>query len=289
MNEIEKDMMRSMVNLLNEASSRYYNGGEVIMSDKEFDMRLADLKQLEEETGVIFSNSPSVCVGAPVLTELKEIEHKYPMLSLDKCHSVDEIVEFANNKELVASIKLDGCSVALTYENGILTKAETRGNGHIGNDIIEHVKQFVNVPSKINKEDTYLIYGEAVIVDEDFVEVNKDGEFKNSRNLTSGTLSVLDTSLVAKRKLRFIAWDVIEGGYSSSFFVNLNEAKELGFDVVPNWRLVETGSAKKFNGIDYVFDYAKENGLPCDGIVFKFNDIKYGKSLGANGCSFEID
>lgn len=285
MNAIEKDIMRGLVSILNEASDRYYNSGNPIMTDEQFDARLSDLKQLEEETGFVFANSPTQNVGYKVLTELNEVTHNHPMLSLEKCHTADELVKFANDKELVASIKLDGLTVSLAYEDGVLVSAETRGNGHVGSDITEHVKQFKNVPLKINKTGTYIIDGEAIITDEDFAEVNKNGEYKNSRNLAAGTLAVLDTSLVAKRNLKFFAWDVIVGG-GNKLNDNLNEARELCFDVVPYWSVASLNPNKINGTFDYIFDFAKEEGLPCDGIVFKFNDIEYGKSLGATSHHF---
>ena len=285
MKPIELDIMKGLVSILNEASDRYYNSGNPIMTDAQFDARLEDLRQLEEETGFVFANSPTQNVGYKVLTELKEVEHSSPMLSLDKCHTVEELIKFANNKELVASIKLDGLTCRLTYEDGLLVRAETRGNGHVGSDITEHVKQFKNVPLKINKEGTYIIDGEAIIKDDDFAEINKDGEYKNSRNLASGTLAVLDTSLVAKRRLRLLGWDVVEGG-GNKLNDNLNEAKALGFDIVPYWFAANLNPKKLDGTIVYIFDYAKEEGLPCDGIVFKFNDIEYGKSLGSTSHHF---
>ena len=294
MNPVELDIMRGMVSILNEASERYYSG-KPIMTDEQFDARLKDLQQLEEETGLILSNSPTQNVGAKILTELKEVVHSHQMLSLEKCHTVDELTKFANNKELVASIKLDGLTCSLTYENGLLVLAETRGNGIVGNDITEHVKRFKNVPLKITKEGTYIIAGEAIITDDDFAEVNKNGEYKNSRNLAAGSLTVLDTSLVAKRKLSFLAWDVIEGGSSNLLKDNLNEANALGFDVVPSWIVNNLDTNKLQSTIDYVFDFASDEGLPCDGIVFKFNDIEYGKSLGAtshhlrNGIAYKAE
>ena len=284
MNQIELDFMKGMISILNQASEAYY-GGNPIMSDSQFDTRLADLQELENETGVIFANSPSVNVGAKVLSNLPEVVHNHPMLSLEKCHSPEEIVRFSNNKELVASIKCDGMTVSLLYENGILIRGESRGNGHSGNDITEHVKQFLNVPLKINKKGIYIVDGEAVILDEDFSEVNKKGEFKNSRNLVAGTLSALDTSLVSQRKIRFITWDIIEGG-GNSLKDNLNEAKDLGFDIVPYWHAIGLDLKKLQSTIDYIFEYASDEGLPCDGIVFKFNDIEYGKSLGATSHHF---
>jgi DNA ligase (NAD+) len=133
---------------------------------------------------------------------------------------------------------------------------------------------------------SYIIDGEAIITDEDFAEVNKNGEYKNSRNLASGTLAVLDTSLVAKRRLKFFAWDVISGG-NNSLSDNLNEARSLCFDVVPYWSAVNLNPQKLQSTLDYIFDFAKEEGLPCDGIVFKFNDIEYGKSLGSTSHHFK--
>lgn len=285
MNAIELDMMKGMVSILNEASEAYYNSGNPIMTDEQFDTRLNDLRQLEEETGFVLANSPTQNVGAKVLTELKEVKHSHQMLSLEKCHTTEEIIKFANNKELIASVKLDGLTVSLTYENGLLVSAETRGNGHIGSDITEHVKQFKNVPLKINKDGIYIIDGEAIITDMDFAEINKNGEYKNSRNLASGTLSVLDTSLVSKRRLRFFAWDIIEGG-CNSLKDSLIAAKELGFDIVPFWSAINLDSKKLQGTIDYIFDYSKEEGLPTDGIVFKFDDIEYGKSLGFTSHHF---
>lgn len=289
MNEIELNLMKGMVSILNEASEAYYNGQTPLMSDEMFDMRLKDLREFEEETGFAFSNSPTQTVGARVLTELNEVTHTSPMLSLDKCHNVTELLKFINNKETVASIKLDGLTCRLTYEDGILVRAETRGDGYSGSDVTEHVKHFLNVPMNIDKTGTYTVDGEAIITDEDFAEINKNNEYKNSRNLASGTLAVLDTSLVAKRRLRFMLWDVIEGG-GNSLKDNLNEAKKLYFDVTPFWFVPNTSNALNPNNlqsnIDYIFEFAKNNGFPCDGAVFKFNDIEYGKSLGATSHHF---
>lgn len=286
-NQIELDIMRGMVSILNDASEAYYNTGKLIMTDEQFDARLADLKQMEEETGFILSNSPTINVGARVLTELPEVEHGHLMLSLEKCHTIDEIIKFSNNKELVASIKLDGLTASLLYKDGELVRAETRGNGIKGNDVTEHIKRFKNIPLKIDKQGTYVIDGECIITDEDFAEINKDGEYKNSRNLAAGTLAVLDISLVAKRKLSFYAWDVIEGGNSNNLKDNLNEAKTLGFDIVPSWVATNLNPKNLQDNIDYVFEFAAEEGLPNDGIVFKFNDIVYGKSLGKTEHHFK--
>lgn len=285
-NQIELDMMRGMVSILNDASYAYYNTGNPIMTDEQFDARLEDLRQLEEETGFVLSNSPTHNVGTKVLTELSEVEHNHLMLSLEKCHTIDEIIKFSNNKELVASIKLDGLTASLLYEDGQLVRAETRGNGIKGNDVTEHIKRFKNVPLKIDKRGTYIVDGECIITDEDFAEINKNGEYKNSRNLAAGTLAVLDTSLVAQRKLSFYAWDVIKGGNSNNLKDNLNEARTLGFDTVPSWVATNLDPKNLQSNIDYVFEFAADEGLPCDGIVFKFNNIEYGKSLGSTSHHF---
>ena len=283
MNSIELDIMKGMVSILNEASDRYYNGKPLIMSDSEFDSRLADLKQFEEETGFVLANSPVHNVGYKVLGNIPEVEHNHLMLSLDKRYSVEDVVEFADNRELIASIKADGLTVSIKYDNGMLVSAESRGNGYIGSDITEHIKHFINVPLKINKIGTYIIDGEAIILDEDFEEINAqrtdEDKYENSRNLACGTLTSLDTSVVNERKMRFFGWDVVEGG-CNSLKENLAEARSLGFDIIPFWSVANLDPKKLQGTIDYVFEYAKEDGIPCDGIVFKYDDIEYGKSLG---------
>lgn len=279
---------------LNRASEAYYNTGQPIMSDYEFDKKIEELKQWEEEIGIVLSNSPTHNVGAMVLDNIKEVTHKTPMLSLEKCHSVEEIIKFANNHNLVASVKLDGLTVRLTYKNGNLVLAESRGNGVVGSDVTEHVKQFTNVPLHINKEGTYIIDGEALIKLDDFAEINKNGEYKNSRNLAAGTLSSLDTSVVKDRKLSWYAWEVVEGAKESkSFTFSLIEAEELGLDVVPNANLGYSEMDIE-EVIEYCFDKAKEYNLPQDGVVFKFDDVEYGKSLGntshhfRNGIAYKV-
>lgn len=279
---------------LNRASEAYYNTGQPIMSDYEFDQKLEELRQWEEEMGIVLSNSPTHNVGATVLDNIKEVTHKTPMLSLEKCHSTEEIIKFANNHNLVASVKLDGLTVRLTYKNGNLVLAESRGNGVVGSDVTEHVKQFTNVPLHINKEGTYIIDGEALIKLDDFAEINKNGEYKNSRNLAAGTLSSLDTSVVKDRKLSWYAWEVVEGAKESkSFTFSLIEAEELGLDVVPNVNLGYSEMDIE-EVIEYCFDKAKEYNLPQDGVVFKFDDVEYGKSLGntshhfRNGIAYKV-
>lgn len=279
---------------LNKASAAYYNTGQPIMSDVEFDNKLEELRQWEEETGIVLADSPTHNVGATVLDNIKEVKHKTPMLSLEKCHSTEEIIKFANNHNLVASVKLDGLTVRLTYKDGDLILAESRGNGTVGFDVTEHVKQFTNVPLHINKEGTYVIDGEALIKLDDFAEININREYKNSRNLAAGTLSSLDTSVVKDRKLSWYAWEVVEGSSVNEFQKQLLEAVDFGFEIVPNILLSEV---KKDNNLyddnlaidaclRLIFNIADNSNLPQDGVVFKFNDVVYGKSLGNTSHHF---
>lgn len=291
---MNRNQIIDRVKELNKASEAYYNTGQPIMSDAEFDNKLEELRQWEEETGIILVNSPTHNVGATVLDNIKEVTHKTPMLSLEKCHSVEEIIKFANNRNLVASVKLDGLTVRLTYKNGDLILAESRGNGIIGSDVTEHVKQFTNVPLHINKEGTYVIDGEALIKLDDFAEINKNVEYKNSRNLAAGTLSSLDTSVVKDRRLSWYAWEVVEGAKeTTSFTFSLMEAEKLGLDVVPNIN-IKYSEMNITEIIEYCFEKAKEFNLPQDGVVFKFDDVAYGKSLGntshhfRNGIAYKI-
>lgn len=299
---MDKNTIETRVEELNKASEAYYNTGQPVMSDAEFDNKLEELRQWEEETGIVLSNSPTHNVGATVLDNIKEVTHKTRMLSLEKCHSTKEIVKFANNHNLVASVKLDGLTVRLTYKDGDLVLAESRGNGTVGSDVTEHVKQFINVPLHINKEGTYIIDGEALIKLDDFAEINKNGEYKNSRNLAAGTLSSLDTSVVKDRKLSWYAWEVVDGSNVNEFQKQLFEAADLGFEIVPNVLLSEV---KKDNNLHddnltidtclrLIFNIADNNKLPQDGVVFKFDDVAYGKSLGntshhfRNGIAYKV-
>lgn len=291
---MDKNTIATRVKELNKASEAYYNTGQPIMSDAEFDNKLEELRQWEEETGIILSNSPTHNVGAIVLGNIKKVTHESPMLSLAKCHSAEEVKQFAKGHTLVGSVKLDGLTCRLIFKDGELIRAESRGNGTIGNIITDHVKQFLNVPLHINKKGIYIIDGEALIKTDDFEELNKNDEYKTPRNLASGTLGGLDTSVVKNRKLRWYAWEVVEGSkYPESFASSLMEANDLGFETVPfanlTWAELNIQEA-----IDFFLDEAKKENLPQDGVVFKFEDVAYGKSLGStshhfnNGIAFKV-
>lgn len=289
-----KNQIIDRVKELNKASAAYYNTGQPIMSDVEFDNKLEELRQWEEETGIVLADSPTHNVGAIVLDSIQKVTHESPMLSLAKCHSAEEVEQFAKGHTLVGSVKLDGLTCRLIFENGELIRAESRGNGTIGSIITDHAKQFLNVPLHINKKGIYIIDGEALIKTNDFEELNKNDEYKTPRNLASGTLGGLDTSVVKNRKLRWYAWEVVEGSkYPESFASSLMEANDLGFETVPfanlSWAELNVQEA-----IDFFLNEAKKENLPQDGVVFKFEDIEYGKSLGRttdyfnNGIAYKV-
>lgn len=262
---------------INKAKFAYYNTDNPIMSDKEYDNLI---KKYGEE--------PSV--GAPVLNSIKKIKIvDKPMLSLDKVHNEKEIISFSNGYDIVASIKCDGLSVRLIYKNGMLFSANTRGNGSEGADITEHIKYFTNVPLKILKTEKYIIDGEAIIYDDDFKIINKNNQFKNSRNTASGSLALLDMNIVKQRHLSFIAWDIIQGGCSSEcYHYNMEEAEKLGFTTVPMLILDATKIEQEeiANINQTLLKESKEKGIPYDGIVWRINDIKEGSRRGQTAHHF---
>ena len=262
---------------IDKAKFAYYNTDNPIISDKEYDNLI---KKYGEE--------PSV--GAPVLDSIKKITIvDKPMLSLDKAHNEKEIISFSNGYDIVASIKCDGLSVRLIYKNGMLFSANTRGNGSEGADITEHIKYFTNVPLKILKTEKYIIDGEAIIYDDDFKIINKNNQFKNSRNTASGSLALLDMNIVKQRRLSFIAWDIIQGGCSSKcYHYNMEEAEELGFTTVPMLILdaakIEQEEIANIN--QTLLKESKEKGIPCDGVVWRINDVKEGNRRGQTAHHF---
>lgn len=274
-----------LVDELNKASSMYYNGITSPLTDKEWDEKFDLLVKLEKETGYIAPNSPTNKVGYEVLSEIPKVKLTHPMLSLAKCHTVEEVKKFAQGKPIVGSIKLDGLSVSLTYRNGKLMGATTRGNGEIGSDISSHIKYFMNVPKTINKQGIYIIDGECIIFKLDFENINvklpEEEQYANPRNLAAGSLNQLDMSIVKERCLNFIAWRVIEGGSTNSFFDNMIEAKRLGFDTVIMTKINDSNLIE--STINGKKEYAEQVGIPIDGVVFTFDDIEYGMSLGRTG------
>ena len=288
----ETDKIKNLVTILNNASNSYYNSGYAIMSDEEFDLLLKELKDLENKTGIVLSNSPTQHVGAKVTSKLEKIQHERPMLSLDKCHTVQELIDFAEEDECYLSIKCDGLTTRLIYENGELVSAETRGDGETGQQVLFHVKQYVNVPTHIPVDGKYIIDGESVIFLSDFELINstlpEDKKFANSRNLASGTLSNLDSNITKQRNMKFIAWRVIEGDDIDGHFYRLRNAEDLGFTISPMRTFTNKYNSKEqLDGMLHgLRKYANQIGLPMDGIVMAKNSHIKAESMGRTSKFF---
>lgn len=253
-----------------EAKNAYYNTDSPIMSDFEYD------KLVEEYGG-------EISVGAPILDSIKKVHIvDKPMLSLDKVHSIEEIISFKKDKVLIASVKCDGLSVRLVYENGELVSANTRGDGYIGGDITEHVHYIKSIPFIIPKTGHVVIDGEVVILKKDF----DSNRFKNQRNAAAGALALLDMNEVKSRNLSFIMWDIIsiDDNNIETYLDKLIDANDFSFKIVPF--CVVTKKENIEEAIETCQRRAEERGIPCDGVVFKYNDIEYGESLGATAHHF---
>lgn len=271
---------------LNRASEAYYNTGQPIMSDYEFDIKIEELKQWEEETGIVLSNSPTHNVGYLVANELKEVKHNHLMLSLDKTKSVDELIEFLGDKNGFLSVKCDGLTTSLHYINGELIGAETRGDGVAGTECLQNVLTMKNVPKEIPYKDELIIDGETIIGWDTFREINdklpEDKKYKHPRNLVSGSLQLLDSKDAASRNMRFVAWRVIKGFEHKSVFFDLKRAESNGFEIVPMWSYSNNSSdkenlSKMLEDLRYEADF---HNIPYDGAVMAVDDYKIAESMG---------
>lgn len=272
--------LKELTEQLNHYRDSYYNNSESLISDKHYDDLFDELQTLEEETGIIMSNSPTKTVGYEVKSKLEKVKHSHPMLSLDKTKSTDDLVKFSDGRDCIISLKLDGLTVLNTYDNGVLRQSETRGNGEEGEIITHNAKVFDNLPLNIPFDRKFEIEGEAIITQSDFEKINTNGEYKNCRNLVSGSVRQLDSNITKNRHVRFVAWKIPFGvtTYSQGFEI----AAQYGFEVVP---YVKYNS--KYDDIEKAIkvlkDIAKEKTLPIDGLVITYNNIEYGKSLGMTG------
>lgn len=280
--------IKELVEQLNEYRDAYYNEARSDVSDAEYDRLFDVLSELENETGVVYTNSPTQSVGYEVKSELEKVEHSHPMLSLDKTKSVDDLVKFAGDKDCILSLKMDGLTCLLTYENGELVQAETRGDGEIGELITHNARVFDNIPLSIDYKGHFEIEGEAIITYDDFNKINEflpeDKKYKNPRNLASGSVRQLDSKIAAQRHIKFIAWKVPTDIASSSFINRLLYASNLGFDTVPLLPIRGNCNAEFINiVVEQLRKRANEKSFPIDGLVATYNDITYGESLGTTG------
>ncbi len=279
-------LMKEKIELLNKAGKAYYQENREIMSNFEYDKLYDELEQLEKETGTVLSNSPTIHVGYELLSNLPKERHDKPMLSLDKTKEVSALKEWLGQNEGVLSWKLDGLTIVLTYENGKLSKAVTRGNGETGEVITNNAKVFVNVPVVIPHKKTLILRGEAVISYSDFEKINSeipdaDAKYKNPRNLCSGSVRQLNNKITAERNVRFYAFSLVRADgeeFSNSRINQLEWLKSQGFGTV---------EYKRVNGenieetVRWFAENVTENGLPSDGLVLTYDNIAYGESLGA--------
>lgn len=277
--------IRELVDDLNKYRNAYYNESKSLISDFEYDQLYDQLQKLEEEIGIILSNSPTQSVGYEVKSELKKVKHSHPMLSLDKTKSVNDLKKFASDKDCVLMCKMDGLTCLITYEDGNLVKAETRGNGEVGEDITHNAKVFDNIPLRINYPGKLEVEGEAIITYKDFEEINskiknEDDKYKNPRNLASGSVRQLDSKIAAERHIKFVVWKIPTRSNGFSMTENFHFAKTLGFDVVPHLPYYAVDEEETNEMIDELKNVANTFGYPIDGLVMTYDNIQYGLSLG---------
>lgn len=278
------DEMRDLIEKLN-YYTKLYDEGKSPISDKEWDDMYFHLEKLEEETGISLGNSPTIHIDYQVVNQLKKVKHNHPMLSLDKTKSEDEVVEFLAGHDGIAMAKMDGLTCSLCYEDGLLISAETRGNGEIGEDILQNIVRVKGVPIEIPFKDKLVVDGEVICTYEDFEDFSST--YKNPRNFASGSIRLLDSRASSQRRLTFVAWDCITG---LDEYKNLSQKiihlDSLGFIIVPFLVLPINNSDKINHAISLIKDMAKDFSYPIDGIVFKYNDCEYYQSLGATEHHF---
>lgn len=293
----KRKRIEELVELLNQAGKAYYEAGQEIISNLEYDKAYDELVRLEEETGIVLSASPTQNVGYSVATALPKEEHASPMLSLDKTKSVETLQSFLGEQKGILSWKLDGLTVVMTYEKGEFVKAVTRGNGRIGEIVTENAKRFRNLPLRIPFKGRLVLRGEALIRYSDFAKINEEipeegAKYKNPRNLCSGSVRQLDPKITWERRVYFFPFTLVsveegEDGASRESgglhdFHNSHEAEfefleQQGFQVVGR-RTV--GKEELPEAVSDFSEQVKKNDFPSDGLVLLMDDISYGKSLG---------
>lgn len=279
--------MTAAIRKLNNATKAYDEGNPII-SDKEWDNIYFWLVEAEKYCGFKNPNSPTEKIHYNVVNELIKVKHNHEMLSLPKTKELDEVRSFIGEYEAVAMGKIDGLTCSLRYVNGQLVSAETRGDGLVGEDITHNAMVISSIPKNIDYQDELIVDGEIICTTENFKEFAK--EYKNPRNFAAGSIRLLDSRECEKRKLSFVAWEVVKGlEIEKSLMGRFLYLIQLGFSVVPHL-LISTQrkceTVKQKNDISFIQDMCQHYGLPIDGVVFKFNDIEYGKSLGKTAHHF---
>ena len=277
--------MKELVQKLDRAAKAYYQQDIEIISNREYDQMYDELQALEKETGTVLANSPTVSVGYEAVDQLPKEEHESPMLSLDKTKDREVLREFIGEHKTLLSWKLDGLTIVLTYENGELAKAVTRGNGVTGEVVTNNARVFKNIPLKISFKGRLVLRGEAIITYSDFEKINEtigdaDAKYKNPRNLCSGSVRQLNNEITAKRNVRFYAFSLVsaEGvDFRNSREVQFRWLNKQGFEVV-EYRKVTAETLDE--AMDYFAEAVTTNDFPSDGLVALYDDIAYGESLG---------
>lgn len=271
--------MENLIKYLNECTVAY-DAGNPKISDKEWDDLYFQLFDLEKESGIILENSPTQTVYYESVSALNKVTHNHKMLSLEKTKDLDVVRSFAGNKPILAMCKMDGLTCSLTYRNGRLVAAETRGNGIVGEDILHNAKVIPSIPKRIKYQDELVVDGEIICTYHDFEMFAS--EYKNPRNFAAGSIRLLDSQECAKRHLTYVAWDVLKGyPQLDTVLDKLNHLVFEHFEVVP-WEMGDLETC-----VESLKLTAKSLGYPIDGCVFKFNDIAYGQSLGETSHHFK--
>ncbi len=279
-------IMKDKIEILNEAARAYYQEDREIMPNIEYDRLYDELVELEKETGIVLSNSPTIHVGYEVLSNLPKEQHEKQMLSLDKTKEVPALKEWLGTQTGLLSWKLDGLTIVLTYEGGNLVKAVTRGNGEIGEVITNNAKVFKNLPVNISYKDTLVLRGEAIIRYSDFVKINNeiedvDAKYKNPRNLCSGSVRQLNNRITAERNVHFFAFSLVKADYAeynNSRIAQMKWLRDQGFDVV-EFKEVDADNIE--DTVQCFFERIEDNDFPSDGLVLTLDNIAYGESLGS--------
>lgn len=285
MSRQKQERMQELVTLLNRAAKAYYQDAQEIMSNLEYDRLYDELTKLEAELGITLSDSPTVNVGYEVLSELPKERHESPMLSLDKTKEVQDLKRFVGDQKAMMSWKMDGLTIVLTYRDGTLFKAVTRGNGEVGEVITNNARVFKNIPLKISYQGELILRGEAIIGYKDFEKINEeiadiDARYKNPRNLCSGSVRQLNNEITAKRNVRFYAFTLVQADgvdFHNSREKQMDWLREQGFEVVEHVMVTRDQVE------DAVAEFSRkivDNDFPSDGLVLVYDDIAYGRSLG---------